>query len=203
MAKNDGSGGYWKGGKWIEITWGKKISDGLKNQKAYAATCERCGKDYQSKKPSTSKYCSYECGKAAVYTDLEGVPKKAKILGANILGGRGKQKWVTEMVVDALGKPCPYCGVEITLENMGLDHKEAYRDNKARRYKANNKELRARMDRRENLHLVCRSCNSIKGALHHDQFVALLKHLDTDPDAKDIVLRRLKMSMAPFGHARK
>lgn len=78
---------------------------------------------------------------------------------------------------------CPYCHIQLTYENAGLDHKSPYSlggDNRI-----------------FNLHVVCMSCNRAKGSLTDAQFRAL-HHLIENPPfderAQKMVLRKLKMA---------
>jgi 5-methylcytosine-specific restriction endonuclease McrA len=102
------------------------------------------------------------------------------------------------LIRDAIGTTCRYCQGILTLENLTIDHIEPYRSSELRRNKAENKEHRRFMDRRENLQVICRKCNQIKLDLDHDQYSSLLAFLSGDEQMKDSVIRRLVMSRAPF-----
>jgi hypothetical protein len=112
--------------------------------------------------------------------------------------GKGKKEFLVQLISESINTPCPYCGVDLTLENISLDHKEAYGSTEARRNKAENKEFRAHLDRKENLHLVCRECNTLKMDMDHEDYLDFLRFFEDRPKAKNSVFRRLKMSTNPF-----
>lgn len=153
-------------------------------------TCKRCGE---------TKLIA-EFGKETKRPDgqADAVVKKAIVIGANILMGKGKKDFLVRLISEALNTPCPYCGVELTLENISLDHKEAYGSTELRRNKKENKELRAKMDRKENLHLVCKECNTLKMDMDHEDYLEFLKFFDGRQKAMNSVFRRLKMSVNPY-----
>jgi len=204
--KNDGSGGYFRGDKWIPITWGDKISDGLKNIDRVTIKCKECGSFFEipKNKKKTTKWCSKDCQYKANYTNLKDpVKKKATIIGANLLMGQGKKAFLMALIQDAISSPCPYCGVTIDLQNLTVDHKEAYQSSFDRRSHPENKAKRRRLDRKENLHVVCKNCNQQKGKLHHHQYVRLVDFLETDPEMRDYIFWRLRLATAPFSRRRR
>lgn len=199
MAKNDRTGGYWRGDKWIQITWGDKISKGLMKQPTKVMQCVGCGANFEAVLSRGPKWCSQACRHKVKYTDVRGIEKKAIVIGANILMGRGKREFLMSLISNALGTSCLYCDTKITLENMGLDHKDAYKTSAARNNKKpGTKEFRRHMDRQENLQIICKGCNQIKGSMDAVQFERLLDFLKTDEDMRKTVLTRLKRSVAPF-----
>ncbi len=203
---NAGSGGYWRGDKWIAITWGDKIKESFKHRKKIKKNCRNCGDEFQVFEPQakTALWCSTKCGYETRYTNQpDPIKKKAMVIGANLRMGKGKQDFIMTAVRAALGAPCRYCEQTITLENINCDHIEAYKSNAIRRNKAENREIRQHMDRRENLQMICKACNQLKGELDHSQFVALKEFLATDEWLEIVITRRLRMSRAPFGHRRK
>jgi len=182
MAKNDGSGHYVRGEKRVDITWGDKISESLSKyheKSRKAKKCINCGNEFRGIK--VAKYCSKDCQYQYTYNGPDKVAGKARRIGANLLLGKGKHKWLCEFVRSHIGRPCIYCGEGLDIDNMSLDHKDAYNDNKKRRNKAENRKHREYMDRKENLQLICRKCNSVKGSFDHDEFMALLKIDDDFP----------------------
>ena len=206
MPKNDGSGHYYRDGKRIDITWGEKIADGVRKhyeQAMMKMNCVVCGSQFESPKKH-AKYCSYECGKKSKYYDLPPIKKKARVLGANLLMGKGKGEILEGMIMNALDTPCRYCGEILTMETLSLDHIEAYGDSKARYNKSCpvNRELRRKMDRPENLQMICRSCNGSKGDFHHREFQALLDMDERYPGIVAKLRRRLQQAKMSWGTKR-
>jgi len=65
-----------------------------------------------------------------------------------------------------LGKPCPYCGVKMH-RDLGLHHPDApSRDHKIPK-------CRGGAGLRNNIHVVCRHCNSDKANLTHEEYIAV------------------------------
>jgi 5-methylcytosine-specific restriction endonuclease McrA len=83
-----------------------------------------------------------------------------------------------EFCRQALGMPCPYCGITLDIKNLSFDH-------------------RIPVSRRgswglENQSPCCKRCNQIKGPLDSLEFASLLNLLRAwDPKAKANVLSRL------------
>lgn len=118
---------------------------------------------------------------------------KVKSLSSNLRWDRAwgsKKEFFHNLISCTLSKPCPYCGIEITLENMSLDHKEPFSSNEARR----DVKEHHRLNNPKNLHIVCRDCNAIKGNLTHEQYKKLLKFLNKEPEIKEYIMKRLKQS---------
>lgn len=161
--------------------------------------CIICGSDFRSYN-GTALYCSETCRRnSQVQTPLD---RKVRAISANILMGRGKKQIVTKLITDVIGKPCPYCRAELTLENISLDHKVAYDSTDNRRQKAKNVELRKHQDRLENLHMVCRECNSRKSNFNHDEYVILLEFLEANPNIKKKLFKRLAQAKFMWGARR-
>lgn len=82
---------------------------------------------------------------------------------------------VDELIKEALGKPCKYCKKEITIENMSLDHSTPKSIGGAR------------------TEIICWRCNRMKGELLEDEYIKLLKLIDTfeRPKAKQYIKRKL------------
>ena len=121
------------------------------------------------------------------------------MLGANILGGKGKLQFLMELISETVGTPCKYCSEVITLRNLSLDHKVPYLSTEDRRQKAKNKAKRAYADRRDNLHIVCVDCNSVKGQMSHDDFSSLLAWAATrGPEMIGYIRRKLSQSRSVF-----
>lgn len=173
----------------------------LKDNLTRTRCCKNCNGFFETKigRAHLNKFCSDECRYEHNYINqTDAVVKKAIVIGANILMGKGKKDFLVRLISDALNTPCPYCGVELTLENISLDHKEAYGSTELRRNKKENKELRAKMDRKENLHLVCKECNTLKMDMDHEDYLEFLKFFEGRQKARNSVFRRLKMSVNPY-----
>lgn len=168
------------------------------------STCGNCGGLFQTRRGMAlkTKFCSKECSYESNYVNADELEKKAVVIGANLLMGKGKKEYLTKLISNAIGSECPYCGVELTIKNLSLDHKEAYQGTNVRRNKAENKEIRAHMDRKENLHIVCKDCNQLKGAFDHDDFVDLLRFIGDRPRMEEVMRKRLVMSYVSFGARR-
>ena len=201
MSKNDGSGGYWNNGKWIKITWGGKISKSLASKDKTKVVCEGCGKEFEvfDYQATLTKWCGKKCSYANNYTNVaDPITKKAIIVGANLVMGKGKREFLIGLIKAAIEKPCRYCQSLLTLDNINIDHMDSYKDTKKRRNKAKNKEYREHLDRRSNLQIICKKCNQLKGELDHGQFMALKEFMATDPWIEIVITRRLRRSNAPF-----
>jgi hypothetical protein len=179
------------------ITWGDKISaaklDPVKRAARLKPTnCVTCGKEMGGY-VKHHKYCSKKCRYDKLYR--EGIEGKARVLSANLLMGEGKQQILTEMLREALGTPCPYCGVALTLKNLQLDHIEPYGNSEQRRVKKENEAIRRHMDRRENLQFVCGRCNALKSNMKHEHFTALNEFLNQNAELKAHIETRLMRSL--------
>ena len=113
-------------------------------------------------------------------------------LGDPLRLGRGKKEVVRALLLAALGRPCPYCTVTITVDNAGMDHKEPYGDSKFR--KQSTKEEKAHYDRAENLQITCRACNSLKEDFSDLQWRQLLQFMVDHPGLAPLLRKRLSRS---------
>ena len=202
--KNVGAGGYEsRTGRWVEIDWTDKISESLieRNKNYPEIDCVVCGTTFKPKSP-LSKYCSQACMYEANYKQLPPLKKKARVCGANLLIGKGKTDLLMKMMAEAMEEPCKYCGTELTLENLTVDHIEPYKDNKARRNKAENKEHRKYMDRPENLQIICRDCNQLKHTFNAEQYERLLYLLKDDTVIREELFNRLRFARLAWGRGR-
>ena len=73
---------------------------------------------------------------------------------------------------------CPYCKIELTESNIGLDHKQPVSREGSHLF--------------DNLVLCCKSCNMIKGALSEDEYRAVLQLVDTWQDKGKYLFSRLR-----------
>lgn len=88
-------------------------------------------------------------------------------------------------VVKALGKPCIYCGIEITLANGSCDHRISVYNGGI-----------ATIDNLE--FQICKACNHCKGAFNHDIFIKLLNYAEILGIKKEL-MTRLKRGNLTFG----
>lgn len=178
------------------VTWGDKIkaaqmTEEYKAKRGTMMPCQHCGIEFRAW-VAHSKYCSKACRYDALYRgSVEG---KARVLAANVLLGLGKQEILTQMLKNAIGSPCPYCRTELSLENLSLDHKTPHNSTALRKNKKENEEHRRHIDRRENLHIVCKRCNAMKSNMTHEQFMQLLDFLKRDEALKKHIETRLMRS---------
>lgn len=195
-------GSYKRGDKVIEITWGDKISKSLRSLERATITCEVCRKDFEVPKNARfrTRFCSRQCGQTANYTNVTGVRKKAIVISANLLMGKGKTEKVEALLNAAMGSPCRYCREILTLENISIDHKEPYGDFNRRDKSPETKEARAKLDRIENLEAVCFTCNGMKNKLFDYEYQALIDFLDAHPRMKPIILQRMRQAIWGAGY---
>ena len=164
------------------------------------SNCENCKKEILAYAP-LQRFCSKKCAitfekklrEAQKWHDP--VRYKAKTLGANVRMGKNKTVLLQTLIEESLEKPCKYCGEILDILNISLDHIEPIGRNEIRRRKAEFVEERIYLDRLENLQIICRKCNSLKGKIPHTKFVKLLKFLAKDKILKDLVLNRLRQSV--------
>src|SRR3990167_5638776 len=93
-----------------------------KNGKAICIICKEIFAKYSSKQITCGKkICTskrgYELSKADPISYL------SVKLFSTIRLGKGKIKIAYNLVKNAIGAKCPYCGIAITLENASVDHK--------------------------------------------------------------------------------
>lgn len=189
--KRQHTGGYFRGEKWIAMTWGDKISESLKAAPRIDATCAGCGKSFQVARNArrTARWCSHECRYRAQYIDEDPIVKKAVIWGANIKFGKGKKEFLIGLIRAALGKFCRYCHDVLHIDNISIDHKEPFQGDRG------NPLFHNLLDRAENLEVVCRDCNRRKGDFSDKEYERLLSFLG---DPLNVSLRRKVFKR--FGH---
>lgn len=196
MAKNDRSGQYIRNGKVIKITWGGKISSSLKKPEVIAKrrslmNCINCGKEINGLKQQRT--CSHDCSLRE--RNKNPFVRKVWSISANLIMGKGKKVIISKLLLESLGKSCKYCGEILVLENSSLDHKVPFMNSEYRRQKIKFLELRKKLDRIENLQVICRKCNGLKGNFSDEQYTRLLDWLKLNPDIGTLLFSRLKMGM--------
>ena len=165
-----------------------------------------CG-DVFARYNSIQKTCSKKyCKSAREYVDARENDKELFLsmkLFSTVRMGRGKKEIGYKMVKEALGTECPYCKERLTLYNMSLDHKTPRQNRKvySRRQKKmlyTQEEIK-KLDRVENLHLVCRECNQRKSNFTDEEYRQLLDFLYDKKELSDKLFQRLKLTRVFFG----
>lgn len=110
--------------------------------------------------------------------------------------GVGKTEWAVRELVHALAYGCPYCHGRIMLNNGTIDHKEPI--GSAVRNSPAGSQARKYADRRENLHIICESCNQLKGDFTHDEYMALRAFLAGKEQLEMKLRRRLSQTASFF-----
>lgn len=163
----------------------------------FSYTCLGCGKKRDDGYVAHQQYCDKKCQYAARAKDP--IRKKAFTMSSFItFGGKGKLDYFDALLRKTLGTNCPYCSTTLDLKNVSLDHIVPFTTSSARK----NLLIKKQMDRVENLQIICRPCNQMKGNLSHDKFVKLLSFLDTDPELRAYVVKKLRQSSIMFTHSR-
>lgn len=96
------------------------------------------------------------------------------------------------LIKKAVISGCLYCSEPLTLEEMSIDHRLAKERHKEPKY----------MNSIENLHVVHKQCNRMKGNFNHDEFVRLLNTFSDNKEADKILRSRLKMATTVYGRFR-
>lgn len=174
-----------------KITWGNKISkiqrtDEYKKKHGKIISCIICKKQIQGY-TSKQKCCSKECYYQHNYRDLEPIMKKSMTISSPIAFGKGKREFFYNLVKESIYKHCIYCGVMLILENISLDHIIPFGTTELR----NSKIMQKQLNVSENLQIICRKCNGIKGNLSHDKFIKLLGFLEEDFVLKNYIMKKL------------
>lgn len=187
----------------VTITWGDKISKSqrteeyLKNH-SKPMNCIVCDKLF-SGYVSHQKFCSRECQYKKNYKDVEPIAKKALTLSSPIAFGPGRKEFFYNLVSASIGKHCRYCGVMMGLDNISLDHIIPFGKSELRYAKAVQKQLNVP----ENLQIICKKCNGIKGNLSHEKFIKLIEFLEQDIVLKDYVMKKLSQGNIMWSMKRK
>jgi len=171
---------------------GRKVSYPIK-------VCPICGKEF-TPAINVQKYCSIKCANKASYEKIkkDKFYYKAVCLGASYTSRKDFLQQIKKMLIEAVNKPCVYCGEIITLENASLDHKEALS-----RSKLSREEILQKTNL-TNLQIICKKCNQLKGNLNDKEYRLLLNFLNKYPSIKEKIFQRFKLGIALFTkHPRK
>lgn len=172
--------------------------------------CPICGKEFNLYRKYIitcgNKNCFLEYRKLKYKNLSTENPFESKVirLFSTIRLGKGKKKVSTQILKDALEKPCRYCGTKINLENASVDHKEPRTQSKV--YNRRNKRMSysyeeiSSLDKKENLQIICRICNQRKGNFNDIEFKKLLNFLSSEPQIKDKIFKRFNMGTLFFKH---
>lgn len=180
-----------KSQKGRNITWGDKIgavqrTSGYKIKHGKPIVCIVCGKEVQGY-VSTQKFCSPACHYKHNYKDVEPIAKKALTLSSPIVFGKGRKEFFYKIVSESIGKHCRYCGAMLNLDNISLDHIVPFGTSELRMSKLVQKQLNVP----ENLQIICKRCNGVKGNLSSEKFVKLLEFLEKDLVLKNYIMKKL------------
>lgn len=177
------------------------------------ADCVICGEKFFLYSKSQKVCKKNECKRKNYikkYSELKSVNpimSKAITLAGNIRLGKGKRDIMFKMLIESIGKPCEYCKNIVTIENASVDHKDPRTFSKV--YNKNSKkELYTKeeiknLDRKENLHIVCRECNFLKSDMNDEQFKFFISSLKDRPDIFKKIVERLKKSTLIFKFRKK
>lgn len=82
-----------------------------------------------------------------------------------------------EIMYESYGESCRYCTVVMDINNLVLDHRVPISKNGP--------------STKENLQVICKKCNAMKGSLDEDHFHLLLEWLESVPEelANDVSIR--------------
>ena len=108
---------------------------------------------------------------------------------------KGKTDIIENMLREADGKPCSYCGTTLSLENFSLDHKVPRKFSKVYNYDTKKKvysdKVLRMLDSPSNLQIICKKCNQLKSDFNDKEFRLLLDFLKNYPEIKEKLFRRL------------
>lgn len=119
--------------------------------------------------------------------------KKVRNYVRTLKWGKGSTKKVSEMLNEALGKTCYYCGKELTLGNIQLDHKKPMLRTFDFVDGIQNPPVKEfiRLNRPQNLRFICRTCNLTKGILPENEFKKLIDFLNKNRRLKGYITNAL------------
>ena len=151
----------------------KPISDFNKNRSSFRGVQNQC------------KQCRHILSKGygkTAYANLKKNPLKWKVRmikgHLHTIGIMCDDSFIEQWI--ASSKICVYCNTEIKIKDYSVDHIQP--------------RSRGGSDAIDNLHLICISCNMMKGNLTDEEFKELLKFLEDKPTVKKIIQQRLKAS---------
>ena len=110
--------------------------------------------------------------------------------------GTGKTDWATRELIHALAYGCPYCESRILLDNGTIDHKDPIGG--ATRRAAAGSLARRLADDPDNLHIICKPCNQLKGNFSHEEYIALRAFLADKPQLENKLRLRLSQTGSFF-----
>lgn len=183
----------------------------LRRGAKFMKKCSACGaKDVEFHgRSSVCKKCEYKKNSELRRKRYAENPilHKANNVSSRLKWGRGSQERMIKLIEKYLGEKCKYCGVELTLDNMSLDHKiplphclskPSKRTKNSKMYAEYTPEKIKELNSEENLHFICLKCNRRKGNLTDEEYSELIKFLEKYPHMKEIVLAKLGMSNFGF-----
>lgn len=193
----------------------KKYRENVKNArfaKFGSAICFICNKEFNKYVRSAIICGDSECiKKLNVYKynslkESDEIQFKALKLFSTIRMGVGKKDKSIKILKESLGKNCKYCENIITLDNASVDHKKPRTGskvfNRKKRKMIYSYEEIKELDKEENLQIICRSCNQIKGDMTDEEFSLLLSFINNYPKLKEKLFYRFKMTLLFFGRKR-
>ena len=87
------------------------------------------------------------------------------------------------LLVQSLGQPCKYCTAKLTTTNMSVDHRNPFSRGGGLEF--------------DNLDVICKSCNTIKGEMRSEEYLDLLSVLNSfEPSVASDITGRLKAGAA-------
>lgn len=126
---------------------------------------------------------------------LDTIRDVARRLAAGVTG-TGKTDWATQELIHALAYGCPYCHGRIMLDNGTVDHKEPI--GSAVRSSSASSQARKHADRKDNLHIICKPCNQLKGDFSHEEYMQLRAFLAGKEQLEMKLRRRLSQTASFF-----
>ena len=125
------------------------------------------------------------------YSDI--INKKARNYVHSLKWGKGSTKKVKEMLIEALDKPCHWCGKKLILTNIQLDHKNPMLRTFDIIEGIQNPPIKdfIRLNRPQNLRFICQMCNLTKGTLPEKEFKKLLDFLNKNKRLKGYITSAL------------
>lgn len=122
---------------------------------------------------------------------------RAREMSAKLHWGRGSAAQMDGLLRPKIGTPCRWCGVEITIKNVSLDHRQPILRSKIDQYTA---EELTRLNASGNLDFICLKCNRTKSTIPEEKYAKLLSWLKEDAELEMLVLQRLRKSNLMWGN---